>query len=77
MQNGVTALAYAVVRGYADIARLLLENGATMDFEDNVRRADIIYVFNYHQIRFLSCRFGKRVFMKPVNMALLKLWNLC
>ena len=75
MQNGATALAYAILAGYADTARLLLENGATMDFEDNVRRTDMIYVLNYQ--RFLCCRSGKCVFMKPVNMALLKLWNLC
>ena len=42
MQYGVTALAHAIVWGYADVARLLLENGATMDFEDDVRKTDMI-----------------------------------
>ena len=36
MQNDKNALAYAVHFGYADVARLLLENGATMDFENEV-----------------------------------------
>ena len=76
MQNGLTVLVYAIIPGCADITRLLLENGATMDFEDYVRTG-MIYVLNYHQVRFLSCRFGKCVFIMPVNMALLKLWNLC
>ena len=40
MQNGMTALSCALIPGYADTARLLLENGAIMDFEDNVRRTD-------------------------------------
>ena len=39
MQNGLTALACATAVGYADIARLLLENGATMDEE--VRKTDV------------------------------------
>ena len=38
----MTALAYAVDAGYANVAKLLLENGATMDFEDKVRRTDIL-----------------------------------
>ena len=38
IQDGWRALAYAVARGYADTARLLLENGATMNFEDDVRK---------------------------------------
>ena len=42
MQYDVTALAYAVDRGYANITRFLLENGATMDFENKVRRTDMI-----------------------------------
>ena len=42
MQNGATALAYTIALGYADVARLLLENRATMDFEDDVRKTDII-----------------------------------
>ena len=41
MQDNESALAYAVRYGYADIARLLLENVATMDFEDKVRRTSI------------------------------------
>ena len=44
MQNGSTALAFATLAGYANIARLLLENGAIMDFEDEVRRADEIKI---------------------------------
>ena len=54
MQDGATALANAIAQGYADTARLLLENRATMDFEDDVRRTDMIKfcVLNYHQIRF-------------------------
>ena len=32
----MSALALAVQVGYTDIARLLLENRATMDFEDEV-----------------------------------------
>ena len=44
MQNDRTALAYAVQLGYANITRLLLENGATMDFEDKVRRTDMIII---------------------------------
>ena len=42
MQDGRTAIAYAIELGYADVARLLLENGATMDFEDDVRKTDMI-----------------------------------
>ena len=42
MQNDVTALACAVERGYAKVARFLLENGAAIDFEDEVRRTDMI-----------------------------------
>ena len=38
MQDGWSALAYAVDDGYADTARLLLENGANMNFEDDVRK---------------------------------------
>ena len=44
MQDGITALVGAVDRGYANIARILLENGATMDFEDEVRRTDMIII---------------------------------
>ena len=44
MQYDGTALAWAVEFGYANIARLLLENGATMDFEDKVRRTDMIII---------------------------------
>jgi ankyrin repeat protein len=36
MQEDITALAYAVVQGYANVAKFLLENGATMDFENKV-----------------------------------------
>jgi ankyrin repeat protein len=42
MQDDESALARAVRPGYANIARSLLENGATMDFEDEVRRTDMI-----------------------------------
>ena len=45
MQDGVTALSYAIGLGYADVARFLLENGAIIDFEYNVRRMDIIILF--------------------------------
>ena len=38
----MTALAWTLEYGCADVARLLLENGATMDFEDKVRRTDRI-----------------------------------
>ena len=41
MQGGLTALGHAVHYGYADVARLLLENGAIMDFEDEVSRTDM------------------------------------
>ena len=44
MQNDVTALALAVVAGYANIAKFLLENGATIDFEDEVRRTDMVMI---------------------------------
>ena len=44
MQNGASALAFAVVVGYANIARSLLENGATMDFENEVRRTDVMII---------------------------------
>ena len=44
MQNDKTALAYAVTFGFANVARFLLDNGATMDFEDEVRRTDMIMV---------------------------------
>ena len=44
MQTDMTALAYAVYAGYANITRFLLENGATMDFEDEVRRTDMIII---------------------------------
>ena len=42
MQRYWTALAHAVELGYANIAKSLLQNGATMDFEDEVRRTDMI-----------------------------------
>ena len=42
MQDGLTALACAVGLGYVDITRLLLENGATMDFEVTVRRTNMM-----------------------------------
>ena len=42
MQDDMTALAWAVEDGYADVARLLLENGATIDFKDKVRRTDMV-----------------------------------
>ena len=44
MQIDMTALAWAVDREYANIARFLLENGATMDFKDKVRRTDMITI---------------------------------
>ena len=45
MQDDMTALAWAVVRGYANIVRFLLENGSTMDVEDEVRkRSDNIII---------------------------------
>ena len=45
MQNDTTALAYAVGFGYyANVAKFLLENGATMDFENEVRRTDMIII---------------------------------
>ena len=44
MQNDKSALAYAVDAGYANVARFLLENGATMDFENKVRRTDMIII---------------------------------
>ena len=36
MQDDKSALASAIGFGYANVARSLLENGATMDFEDEV-----------------------------------------
>ena len=71
MQNDMTALALAVVVGYANVARFLLENGATMDFEDEVRRTNMVILYNYH------VRFGKKHFAVPVNEALVKLCQLC
>ena len=50
--GGMTALAFAFGFGYVDIARLLLENGATMDFEDKVRRTDMIVYSIYHRLGF-------------------------
>ena len=44
MQNDMTALAWAVKRGYANVARFLLENGATMDFKDEVRTDMMIII---------------------------------
>ena len=44
MQDYWTALAWAVDREYANVARFLLENGATMDFEEEVRRTDMITI---------------------------------
>ena len=41
MQDDATALACAVGFGYANITRSLLKNGATMDFENKVRRIDM------------------------------------
>ena len=38
IQNGLSALAYAVIMENDDTARLLLKNGATMNFEDDVRK---------------------------------------
>ena len=58
MQGGWTALGYAVGLGYADVARLLLENGAIMDFEDEVSRTDMnlwtIYSCNNHLILYVA-----------------------
>ena len=42
MQDDATALAFAVTFGFANVVRSLLENGATMDFENEVRRTDMI-----------------------------------
>ena len=42
MQYGRTALVWAVIAGHADTARLLFENGATMDFKGNVRGLYVI-----------------------------------
>ena len=50
MQNGWTALGYAVTGGHAEIARLLLENGAILGFEGIVRKIDVTYVPNNHLI---------------------------
>ena len=44
MQEDWTALVCAVEFGHANISRFLLENGATMDFEDEVRRTDMIII---------------------------------
>jgi ankyrin repeat protein len=41
MQDDASALAWAVYFGYANVARSLLENGATIDFESEVRRTDM------------------------------------
>ena len=58
MQGGLTALGHAVIGGHADVARLLLENGATMDFEDKVNRTDMnlwtIYSCNNHLILYVG-----------------------
>ena len=50
----MTALGCAVALGCADTARLLLENGATMDLEDKVRRTDRIgfSIILYHRSGF-------------------------
>ena len=45
MQNERTALACAVDAGYVNVTRFLLENGATMDFENKVRRTDMIIMY--------------------------------
>ena len=51
MQDDWTALVWAVDCGYADIARFLLEKGATMDFEnEKVREIDIRLFLNNHFI---------------------------
>jgi ankyrin repeat protein len=47
MQDDETALTWAVRYGYANVARFLLENGATMDFENKVRRTDMIIIILY------------------------------
>ena len=44
MQDDWSALAYAVRLGHVNVARFLLENGATMDLEDEVRRTDMIII---------------------------------
>ena len=44
MQGDWTALVMAVMAGYANVAKSLLENGATMDFENEVRRTDMIII---------------------------------
>ena len=61
MQNGVTALACATLAGYADIARLLLEKGATMDFENKVTKTDVIKIMIFYAT-VISCRVGKEYF---------------
>ena len=73
MQNDSTALACAIVQGYANIARYLLENGATMDFEEEVRRTDMIILI----IILHNFRFGKDYFTMLVNKALMKLCQFC
>ena len=75
MQDGVTALACATLAGYADIARLLLEKGATMDFEDNVRETDVIKIMVFYAT-VISCRFGNEHFTMQLNKALVKLCQL-
>ena len=44
MQGDVLALFYAVGLGYAKFVKFLLENLATMDLDDEVRRTDMIII---------------------------------
>ena len=46
----MTALAYAVYHGYVNVTKFLLENGATMDFEDKVRKIDMMIIITYSSI---------------------------
>lgn len=69
IQEGWTALLCAVRLGFADTARVLLENGTTMDFEDTVRRSDMIMFL----MIILSCSVGKNHFDMQLNKALMEL----
>ena len=55
MQNGTTALSYASVYGHTSTARVLLQHGAVVDHEANVR---IIIVMTFVHSTITSMHIG-------------------
>ena len=44
IQDGCTALRVASAHGQVDVVRVLIEKGATIDYEDNVSQSCMIHI---------------------------------